>query len=103
MRDMAVESHPFGFARGFGKTGQALFAKCAKRMGHPRQERVDRTLLRANHGLTDSRPSRVRRPGGNARRSPKLRLEAEACLNFNYATRQAVCGRAEQALCSWGR
>ena len=39
MRETAVESHPFGFplgfARGFGKTGQALFAKCAKRMGTP--------------------------------------------------------------------
>jgi len=39
MREAAVEFHPFGFplgfARGFGKTGQALFAKCAKRMGHP--------------------------------------------------------------------
>ena len=35
----AVESHPFGFplgfARGFGKTGQALFAKCAKKDGAP--------------------------------------------------------------------
>ena len=35
MREAAVESHPFGFplgfARGFGKTGQALFAKCAKK------------------------------------------------------------------------
>ena len=39
MRETAVESHPFGFplgfARGFGKTGQALFAKCAKKDGHP--------------------------------------------------------------------
>jgi len=35
MRETAVESHPFGFplgfARGFGKTGQALFAKCAEK------------------------------------------------------------------------
>jgi hypothetical protein len=39
MRETAVESHPFGFplgfARGFGKTGQALFAKCAKKDGAP--------------------------------------------------------------------
>jgi hypothetical protein len=39
MRETAVESHPFGFplgfARGFGKTGQALFAKCAKEDGAP--------------------------------------------------------------------
>ena len=39
MRERAVETHPFGFplgfARGFGKTGQALFAKCAKKDGHP--------------------------------------------------------------------
>ena len=39
MRETTVESHPFGFplgfARGFGKTGQALFAKCAKKDGAP--------------------------------------------------------------------
>jgi len=39
MRETAVESHPFGFplgfARGFGKTGQALFAKYAKKDGAP--------------------------------------------------------------------
>ena len=39
MRETAVESHPFGFplgfARGFGKTGQALFAKCSKKDGAP--------------------------------------------------------------------
>jgi hypothetical protein len=39
MRETAVESHPFGFplgfARGFGRTGQALFAKCAKKDGAP--------------------------------------------------------------------
>jgi hypothetical protein len=39
MRETAVESHPFGFplgfARGFGKTGQALSAKCAKRVWLP--------------------------------------------------------------------
>jgi hypothetical protein len=56
MRERAVESHPFGFplgfARGFGKTGQALFAKCAKKDGAPVS-------------------SRVRRPGGDARRSTK--------------------------------
>ena len=38
MRETAVESHPFGFARGFGKTGQALFAKSAKRMERPAQK-----------------------------------------------------------------
>ena len=45
MRETAVESHPFGFplgfARGFGKTGQALFAKCAKK---------DRARPAASHG-----------------------------------------------------
>jgi len=43
MREAAVESHPFGFplgfARGFGKTGQALFAECAKRMERTQQAR----------------------------------------------------------------
>jgi len=56
MRETVVESHPFGFplgfARGFGKTGQALFAECAKKDGAPDVEEE---------------------PGGNARRSTNCR------------------------------
>ncbi len=55
MREAAVESHPFGFplgfARGFGKTGQALFAKCAKKDGAPRRgTHSSQRTRRVGHG-----------------------------------------------------
>jgi hypothetical protein len=81
MRETAVESHPFGFplgfARGFAKTGQALFAKCAKKDGAPQL-------------------SSVRRPGWDARALHKLGLETEAPFEFKYAARQPSCGCTEQ-------
>src|SRR6267378_6954619 len=43
----------------------------------------------------------VRRPGGDARRSTKLRLETEAPFEFEHATRQPGCRCTEQWVRDW--
>src|SRR6202035_302082 len=58
-----------GFARGFGKTGQALFAKCAKRMEHPAKKEKGA-------------------PGSPS--APWRKLEAEPRLQLNRPTAQCI-------------
>jgi hypothetical protein len=67
---------PLGFARGFGKTGQALFAKCAKKDGHPAAAPTHRK--EREEWATECEG-----------------LETQPCLELDYSSCETVGGMAE--------